>query len=31
MKDRNMLKKLEIHDDKLEILEDNAFDSDTEF
>jgi hypothetical protein len=26
MKDRNMLKKLEIHNDKLKILEDNVFD-----
>jgi hypothetical protein len=31
MKDRSMLNKLEIHDDKLEILEDNVFDSDAEF
>jgi hypothetical protein len=30
MKERNMLKKLEIHDDKLEILEDNVFDLDAE-
>jgi hypothetical protein len=31
MKDRNMLKKLEIHDDKFEILEVNVFDPDAEF